>query len=63
VAQELKVLCMRLQNSSALCVIDGMSEDAFKSAAVECIKLVAKFMQDRIDECPCLIHILDKYLN
>lgn len=63
VSVELKLHCMRLQNFSDKSSADGMSDDNFKATMVECIQLLAKFMQDRIDECSCFIHILDKTLN
>ena len=54
---------MRLQNFGDQCAVDGMSDETFKSTMVECIQLLAKFLQERIEECPCFIHILDKSLN
>lgn len=54
---------MRLQNFSDQSTVDGMSDDTFKETMITCIKLLAKFMQQRIDECPCFIHILGISLN
>jgi hypothetical protein len=40
-----------------------MSVEKFNQTRVVCIKLIFKFLRERIEECPTFIYIVDEALN
>ena len=46
-----------------MCLKSIMTMERFKEVQIECIYLIFKFLQERIQECPVFMHILDIPFN
>ena len=52
-------MCFSLEDFDNTNELRGMTDERFKETMIVCIKLVFRFLHERLEECPHFLHIIE----